>query len=60
LGSTSLHADYRYFTAALVADIKAAGLMVLAYTVNDPDDAARLLAWGVDMICTDRIDLIRT
>jgi len=60
LGSTSLHADYRYFTAALVADIKAAGLMALAYTVNDPDDAARLLAWGVDMICTDRIDLIRT
>jgi len=58
LGSTSLHADYHYFTEALVADIKAAGLMVLAYTVNDPTDAERLLQWGVDMICTDRIDLM--
>lgn len=59
LGSSSLHADYQYFTETLVAEIKAAGLMVLAYTVNDPADAERLLGWGVDMICTDRIDLIK-
>ena len=58
LESVSLHADYQYFTQTLVAEIKAAGLMVLAYTVNDPADAERLLGWGVDMICTDRIDVI--
>ena len=45
-------------TEGLVADIKAAGLWILVYTVNDPDLARRLGEWGVDAICTDRIDLI--
>jgi glycerophosphoryl diester phosphodiesterase len=45
-------------TQPLVADIRAAGLRVLAYTVNDPTRARQLAQWGVDMICTDRLDLI--
>jgi glycerophosphoryl diester phosphodiesterase len=32
---------------------------VLAYTVNDPLRAHELGEWGVDIICTDRIDIIR-
>jgi glycerophosphoryl diester phosphodiesterase len=32
---------------------------VLAYTVNDPARARLLAQWGVDMICTDRIDTLR-
>jgi glycerophosphoryl diester phosphodiesterase len=32
---------------------------VLAYTVNDPARAQLLAQWGVDMICTDRIDTLR-
>ena len=58
LECVSLHADHRKLDARLVADIKAAGLRILAYTVNDPARARELGAWGVDAICTDRIDLI--
>lgn len=58
LDCVSLHADHRHLTAALVADIHAAGLRVLVYTVNDRQRAAELTNWGVDTICTDRIDMI--
>ncbi len=58
LGCVSLHADHRKLDAALVAEIKSAGLFILAYTVNDPARARVLGEWGVDTICTDRIDLI--
>lgn len=56
LDCVSLHASHRYLNEPLVAEIKAAGLRVLAYTVNDPERARLLVQWGVDMICTDRID----
>ncbi|RDK04304.1 glycerophosphodiester phosphodiesterase [Paraburkholderia lacunae] len=56
LGCVSLHASHRHLTEPLVAEIHAAGLRVLAYTVNDPARARLLAQWGVDMICTDRID----
>jgi glycerophosphoryl diester phosphodiesterase len=59
LDCVSLHASHRYLTEPLVADIRAAGLHVLAYTVNDPARAQLLAQWGVDMICTDRIDRLQ-
>jgi glycerophosphoryl diester phosphodiesterase len=58
LGCVSLHADHRKLDARIVAQIKAAGLFILAYTVNEPARARLLGDWGVDSICTDRIDLI--
>ena len=58
LGCVSLHASHRYLDEALVERIKGAGLFILAYTVNDPDRARQLVRWGVDTVCTDRIDLI--
>jgi len=58
LSCVSLHADHRKLNAPLVESIKAAGLFILAYTVNDPERARLLAQWGVDAICTDRIDLI--
>jgi glycerophosphoryl diester phosphodiesterase len=58
LDCVSLHADHRKLDERLVAEIKAAGLFILAYTVNDPARARLLGEWGVDSICTDRIDLI--
>ncbi|MCC8392119.1 glycerophosphodiester phosphodiesterase [Paraburkholderia sp. MMS20-SJTR3] len=58
LDCVSLHASHRYLSEPLVAQIRAAGLRVLAYTVNDPARAQTLTQWGVDMICTDRIDLL--
>ncbi|MCM2491837.1 glycerophosphodiester phosphodiesterase [Burkholderia glumae] len=58
LGCVSLHASHLALDAASVAAIRAAGLHVLAYTVNEPARARELLDWGVDLICTDRIDSI--
>ncbi|MEX3959851.1 glycerophosphodiester phosphodiesterase [Trinickia sp. EG282A] len=58
LECVSLHADHRKLDARLVEQIKAEGLFILAYTVNDPARARELAQWGVDTICTDRIDLI--
>ncbi|MGU7783938.1 glycerophosphodiester phosphodiesterase [Burkholderia sp. PU8-34] len=58
LGCVSLHADHRSLDEPLVHAIKAAGLRILVYTVNDLARAQQLVRWGVDAICTDRIDLI--
>lgn len=58
LDCVSLHADHTHLDEELVAGIHAAGLRVLAYTVNDPARARLLAQWGVDMICTDRIDML--
>jgi glycerophosphoryl diester phosphodiesterase len=33
-------------------------LGLFCYTVNTPERAHEVLGWGVDAICTDRIDLI--
>jgi glycerophosphoryl diester phosphodiesterase len=59
LDCVSLHASHRYLTEQLVGEIREAGLHVLAYTVNDPARAQLLAQWGVDMICTDRIDMLQ-
>nr|WP_246089248.1 glycerophosphodiester phosphodiesterase [Paraburkholderia guartelaensis] len=58
LECVSLHASHRHLDEALVERIKSAGLFILAYTVNDLDRARQLVSWGVDTVCTDRIDLI--
>lgn len=58
LGCVSIHLNHQLLTAERVAELKAAGLHILVYTVNQPDRAQILLDWGVDCICTDRIDLI--
>lgn len=43
----------------LVDAIHQAGGRVIVWTVNDPDDARRLAALGVDALCSDVIDTIR-
>ncbi|SUI41154.1 Glycerophosphoryl diester phosphodiesterase [Serratia marcescens] len=58
LDCVSLHIDHKALTAERVNALKDAGLRILVYTVNQPDRARLLLDWGVDCICTDRIDLI--
>jgi len=58
LDCVALHLNYRLLTPARIAEIKQAGLRILAYTVNDPVIARHWLDQGVDMLCTDRIDLI--
>ena len=57
-GCVALHCNYRELTEALTAAIHSAGYAVLCWTVNDPAEAAKLFAWGVDCVVTDRLDLI--
>ena len=41
-----------------VLDCKACGYGLFCYTVNDRQRAIELAQWGVDALCTDRLDLI--
>ncbi|MBU6498433.1 MAG: glycerophosphodiester phosphodiesterase [Rhodospirillales bacterium] len=52
--------EHGSLTEARLADAHARGLRVLPWTVNEPADMARLIAWGVDGFCTDRPDLAHT
>ncbi len=55
LGAVSLHASRRHLTPALVDRTHAAGLRLLVWTVNDPVEARRMFAGGVDGIITDNL-----
>lgn len=48
--------NYNVMSAALIDQLHAAGLQGLCYTVNDPPEARRLLALGIDGIITDAVD----
>ncbi|MCZ6722244.1 MAG: glycerophosphodiester phosphodiesterase family protein, partial [Proteobacteria bacterium] len=45
LGCVSIHEDHRRLTSRQVADWKAAGFLVVCYTVNDPARAGLLFDW---------------
>jgi len=53
LGCVSLNANARAISPMVVAEAKRRGWTVLAYTVNDPMQANRLLGWGVDGVFSD-------
>lgn len=50
---------HRDLSEVQVQEARSLGLRVVPWTVNDPADMTRLIAWGVDGICTDRPDLAR-
>lgn len=58
LDAIALHANQKNLTEPLVRAVKDEGFGLFCYTVNTPQRARELFAWGVDAICTDRIDLI--
>jgi len=58
VGATTWSPEHVDLTPALVAEAQDLGLAVVPWTVNDPADMARLLAWGVDGLITDRPDLV--
>lgn len=60
LNCVSLHANEAILTAEKVAQIKNAGFLVLAYTVDDPARAQTLFSWGVDAVFSNVPDLINT
>ncbi|MDF2367156.1 glycerophosphoryl diester phosphodiesterase [Sneathiella sp.] len=49
----SLHCERHYVTKDHIAAIRGAGYHLLVYTVNDPEEAKKLLDWGVDAVITD-------
>jgi glycerophosphoryl diester phosphodiesterase len=48
--------NHQIMDAALIAELHAAGLRALVYTVNDTADAERLAALGIDGLITDAVD----
>lgn len=58
LGAVALHTNHKHLTPELAKAVKDAGYGLFCYTVNDPARARKILSWGVDAFCTDRIDLI--
>ncbi len=58
LGAVAIHTNQKNLTALLARQVKDAGFGLFCYTVNDPARAREILEWGVDGMCTDRLDLI--
>jgi glycerophosphoryl diester phosphodiesterase len=58
VGAVAIDTNHRNLSAQQAGTIKNAGLGLFCYTVNTPERAHEVLDWGVDAICTDRIDLI--
>lgn len=56
LGCVAVITNFQLMDAALCERLHAAGLRALCYTVNEPGDAQRLLALGVDGLITDAVD----
>lgn len=52
-------AGYRSLTEARVREAQALGLVLMPWTVNEPEDMARLVGWGVEAICTDYPDRLK-
>ena len=55
----SLHCNHRRLTPEFAREVKELGYWLFCYTVNDPGRARELFSWGVDALCTDRLDLVR-
>src|SRR5262249_42924426 len=53
LGCSTIHVDHQRLNPAVAADICAAGYPLLAYTVNDPERAKTLFAWGITSVFSD-------
>ena len=56
LGCVAVVTNHAWMDAEVLAQLHAAGMKGLVYTVNDPAEADRLLALGIDGIITDAVD----
>ena len=56
LACVAVVSNYNLMDAALAQRLHGAGLRALCYTVNDPAEALRLLALGIDGMITDAVD----
>ncbi len=58
LGCAVIGAEHRRLRPYGVAEIRAAGYQLAAYTVNDPARARLLFGWGVTSVFSDAPDII--
>jgi len=58
LGAFSVHQSIRHISAEFVADAHQRKLRVFVYTVNCPEDLARMQALGIDGVFTDYPDRV--
>ncbi|WP_131741879.1 glycerophosphodiester phosphodiesterase family protein [Actinomadura roseirufa] len=58
-GATAVSPEDALTTPGLVEDAHALGLPVVVWTVNEPEDMARFVKYGVDGIVTDYPDRLR-
>jgi glycerophosphoryl diester phosphodiesterase len=56
LGCVAVVTHYGLIDKAVLARVHGAGLRALVYTVNDPAEARRLMALGIDGIITDAVN----
>lgn len=54
----SLHTNWKRMTPEFVREVKDLGYWVFCWTPNDPVKILELFRWGVDAVCTDRLDLV--
>ncbi len=59
VGASLLHLGHTAITARIVADLRDAGLGVVAWTVNEPEEMRRLAALDIDAILSDDPRLLR-
>jgi glycerophosphoryl diester phosphodiesterase len=59
VGASLLHLKYPYITADLARRVQAAGLGLVAWTVDEPAEMLRLRSLGVDAIISDDPRLLR-
>jgi glycerophosphoryl diester phosphodiesterase len=58
LGCIAVDLKHSLATRLIVDQARAAGVRIMTWTVNDPARAKELLAWGVDTVITDAVDVI--
>jgi glycerophosphoryl diester phosphodiesterase len=59
LGATDLGMEFRVVDQDVVAAARAAKIRLSVWTVNDEPDMRRMIALGVDVIMSDRPDVVR-
>jgi glycerophosphoryl diester phosphodiesterase len=59
LGATDLGMNHRLIDTEVIAAARAAGIRLAAWTVNEEADIQRMITVGVDMVMSDRPDLVK-
>jgi glycerophosphoryl diester phosphodiesterase len=59
LGATDLGMNHRLIDADVVSAARVARIRLAAWTVNEEADIRRMIDLGVDMVMSDRPDLVK-